>query len=151
MSSRHELAEALRLVFLGMGLLGLWFAMQSSSRDVFGTPEQYYEEAPPSDTMRDFSLDVTALGAGKARVRLGLQGLTLPGICSNDTAQGLEGHAHLFVNGFKKLSMYAPETTLTDLPPGEHQITVNFSRPPTHRILTIGGVALSRSTKVRIF
>jgi len=142
--------ESLRLAFLAAGFAGLAMAVRAPSMDVFAAPERYFEEAPPSATPRTLAMQATPLGGGKVRVQLALTGLALAGICGTGRADTLEGHVHLFVDGLKRMSMYSPGATLEDLPPGPHEIIVSFSRPPTHRVVTVEGVPLTRSTVVTV-
>jgi len=143
--------EAARLIFLGAGFAGLGVAIRAPSMDVLASPERYFEEAPPSAAPRTLAMQATPLGGGKLRVQLALTGLALAGICGTGRAGTLEGHVHLFVDGLKRMSMVTPVATLDDLPPGPHEITVSFSRPPTHRVVTVEGVPLTRSATVTVF
>lgn len=142
--------EVARLIFLGAGFAGLGMAMRAPPMDVFASPERYFEEAPPSAIPRTLALEATPSGKGKVRVRLAMTGLALAEICTPHRTDILEGHAHLFVDGLKRMSMYAPDVTLDDLPPGPHDITVSFSRPPTHRVVTVEGMPLTRSVTVMV-
>lgn len=145
-----KLSEALRIVFLGAGGAALFALMQAPPQDFFSSPERYYEEIAPSEIKRSISVEVKDLGSGELSVSVGLEGLKLAEICSTNSQGFIEGHAHLYVDGFKRATMYAPEIILSDMEPGEHEIVVTFSRPPTHRVLSVGGVPLSQSILARV-
>lgn len=60
-----------------------------------------------------------------------------------------QGHGHLYLNGLKLQRMYQPTATISDLPSGNHQISVSLNTND-HRVYTVMGKPVRAVQEVQI-
>ncbi|MEM8878855.1 MAG: hypothetical protein AAGD23_13440 [Pseudomonadota bacterium] len=58
-----------------------------------------------------------------------------------------EGHAHIYLNGFKLARLYGNAYHLSELPPGEHTVTVTLNSND-HGDFTLDGEIIAASAKI---
>ncbi len=141
---RRELQTYLLIVVLFVVLIGL-LRWEESGQLLFDR-ERYFFELPDNYLVPKLDVRLRPLGEGELEVILDTSDYAFSEVCTWDekaSTRFVQGHAHLYVDGKKVQSLYAPYAVLRNLPAGRHRITVSLNVLPDHRALTIGGQPLA--------
>lgn len=124
-------------------------------RTDFGTTlfdkEQLFYMVPasmPTPTLRVESGE----WAGERILRLHTENFRFASYCkAPETGQPLSGHAHLYVDGRKVMSVYKPVIFIPKLPVGKHRLTISLNVLPDHRAIMVEGRPVSMDVDINGF
>nr|CAA6830703.1 MAG: Unknown protein [uncultured Thiotrichaceae bacterium] len=81
---------------------------------------------------------------GERILRLHTENFRFANYCKvPETEQPLSGHAHLYIDGRKVMSVYEPVMFLPKLPTGKYRLTISLNILPDHRAIMVEGKPVS--------
>ncbi|MDY6941147.1 MAG: hypothetical protein SWY16_26255 [Cyanobacteriota bacterium] len=106
-------------------------------------------EIPDGQPVPEIGLVVSEDSVRGWNVEVQLKNFTLTPENVNQANRPGEGHAHLYINGEKMTRLYSNWYYLSELPPGEHTITVSLNSNQ-HDALTHNGQPIEASTILEV-
>jgi len=108
--------------------------------------ERLFYKVPLTIPKPELHLELDSTG-GSHMLWLHTENFVFANMCKTPKAgESIVGHAHLYINGRKTGSLYEPHVylpELSELPPGNHKLTVSLNILPDHRSITVNGVPVS--------
>lgn len=133
---------------LMLGCLALfWFAMRSDTGQWFSDTTDFAIEMGhlDADATPTLSLHANANANGDIFVVLNTENFRFSKQCLNPSDKGPPvGHAHLYVDGKKQMSVYEPQALLRNMPSGKHVLTATLNVLPNHEFITLSGKPLEQ-------
>jgi len=141
--NRRQRHRAYLGVTVAFGLMIAGLAWEGPGRFLFD-PERLLWELPEHMPAPELDVELTATATGGIAVRLITTNYRFVNYCAaNDETQSVaEGHAHLYLDGRKLQSLYAPYAEIEAPPPGEHSLSVSLNVLPDHRVVSLNGQPL---------
>lgn len=123
-----------------------------TSDDMEGQEHEHDEpmliDWPADRELPTIEITTEALGNGDVAVSFDIEGFAVRGGDEADIPDGA-GHLHVTLDGRDLGMLFEPETTLTDLEPGRHEIVVGLASG-AHGIYAVDGVPLRYSATFEV-
>jgi len=131
---------------LCVGFLLLVVSLRTDVGTALFDEDRLFFKVPDSIPKPALRLELNSTG-GVQVLRIRTENFVFANMCELPRAdEPLVGHAHLYIDGRKIGSVYEPQAflpQLSELPPGNHRITVSLNILPDHSAITVDGMPVS--------